>query len=444
MPEMTVAARSAALYERAKRIMPGGCSRNTILRRPHPVYAAEGEGCYVTDVEGVRRIDFANNVASLIHGHAHPAILSDVIEQMQKGTAFALGTEIEVDYAEQLCARSPAFDKLRFVNSGTEAVMGSIKAARAYTQRPKIAKAEGAYHGLYDYAEVSQTARPETWGDPDAPNSVAVARGTPQSALDDVVVIPFNDLPRAQAILDVHKDEIAGILLDLLPHRIGLIPADPDFVEGLRAWSTNNGALLIFDEVITFRTHVGGAQDFYSVDPDLTAMGKMIGGGFPVGAIAGRADVMEMMNPLNGGAAFPLSGTFSANPITLTAGSTAMRLFDEEAVARLNAFGDQARAGLADAIEQADVPASVTGRGSMFRIHLKETPPRTYREAFVGPGEQEHLSALLRHLFTEGLLMIETGTGMLSTPMTSIEIDRLCEVVLSGLRSIKPMFPTEK
>ncbi|MEX0827802.1 MAG: aminotransferase class III-fold pyridoxal phosphate-dependent enzyme, partial [Haliea sp.] len=179
--------KSAALFQRAQTVMPGGCSRNTILRKPHPIYAQKGEGCFVTDIEGVKRIDFANNVASLVHGHAHPAIVEGVKKQLENGSAFSVGTRIEIDYAEQLVARGRTFEKIRFVNSGTEAVMSCLKAARAYTGRPKIAKVEGSYHGLYDYAEVSQTAKPENWGDLDAPNSVPVAFGTPQSALEDVV-----------------------------------------------------------------------------------------------------------------------------------------------------------------------------------------------------------------------------------------------------------------
>lgn len=436
---MQTHAKSVALYERAQAVMPGGCSRNTILRKPHPVYAAKGEGCYVTDIEGVRRIDFANNVASLIHGHAHPEIVAGVKKQLDFGSAFSVGTEIEVDYAEKLVARNPNFERLRFVNSGTEAVMSCLKAARAYTGRPKIAKVEGSYHGLYDYAEVSQTAKPANWGDLNAPSSVPVAHGTPASALDDVVVIPFNDSERAISILDAHKDSIAGVMVDLLPHRIGVISASAEFVQALRNWATENDALLIFDEVITFRTDFSGAQQAYDVSPDLTALGKMIGGGFPVGAIAGRGEVLEVMNPLSGPAKFPLYGTFSANPITLTAGSIAMSLFDQDAVTRLNSLAEKAREGIAEAIKLADVPACVTGRGSMFRIHLKENAPTSHRDAFVGPEEQACVSALLNHFFDNGLIIVETCTGLLSTPMTQKEIDHLADVTLTGFRKIKPM-----
>lgn len=428
--------RSTELYERALRVLPGGVSRNAVLRKPHPFYAARGEGCYVTDIEGVRRIDFANNMASLIHGHSHPKIVEAVTAQLQCGTAFTFATEQEVFFAEHLCARSPSFEKIRFVNSGTEAIMCCLKAARAFTQRPKIAKVEGAYHGIYDYAEVSQTAQPANWGEREHPRSIPVVCGTPQSALDEVVVIPFNDPELAISILNEHASELACVLVDPLPHRVGFIPAAGEFLEALRNWTARNNALLVFDEVITFRSEFGGAQQWFKVKPDLTALGKMIGGGFPVGAIAGRSDVMDVLNPLAEKVLFPHSGTFSANPITMTAGFAAMELFDRDAVAKLNALGERARKQIADAIRDADIPACVTGAGSIFRIHMKPQPPRNYREAFTTPAEAQLIRALLDHLFANGIMLMNTCSGVLSTPMTGSEIDALCEALLGGFRKL--------
>jgi glutamate-1-semialdehyde 2,1-aminomutase len=430
---------SAALYQRALKVMPGGCSRNTVLRKPHPLYAERGEGCYVTDIEGVKRIDFANNMASLIHGHAHPEVVAAVTEQLKKGTAFTLATETEIDYAEHLCSRNTGFEKIRFVNSGTEAIMSCLKAARAYTGRAKIAKVEGAYHGLYDYAEVSQTSKPADWGDEENPASVAVAHGTPASALKDVVVIPFNDAERAVAILDQHANELACVLIDLLPHRVGLLPASKEFVNALHRWTRDNGALLVCDEVITFRSEYGGAQLWYQVKPDLTAMGKMIGGGFPVGALAGRAEVMEVMNPLADKVLFPHSGTFSANPITMTAGRVTMELFDEAAVLKLNRLAEYARVRLTEAIRLTDIPACVTGGGSMFRVHMKPEPPVNYRAAFQTPEETTRLNVLLDHLFDNGVMMINTCSGTLSTVMTEQEVDILVDAMLGGFRKIKEL-----
>ncbi len=428
--------RSEELYKRALQLLPGGVSRNTVLRDPYPPYAQFGEGCRLTDIEGTTRIDFSNNMASLLHGHACPSIVNAVTEQLQRGSAFTMATEIELQYAEFLINRSPSFEKLRFVNSGTEAIMASLKASRAFTGKPKIAKAEGAYHGQYDYAEVSQTPSPDTWGNIDQPNSVPVAHGTPNSALEDVVIIPFNDIKRAIARLDLYKDELACVLLDLMPHRVGLRPAEPEFVEAIREWTDKNDVLLVIDEVITFRSEVGGLQQQYNIKPDITAMGKAIGGGFPVGAIAGRNDVMDVMNPLANKVLFPHSGTFSANPITLTAGLTSMKLFDEHAVEKLNKLTKRAIQGIEKAIKDTDANACVTGAGSMFRIHMKLTPPKNFREAYMSPEENAKLKTLLDHMFNEGFIMINTCSGALSTPMGESEVDSLVEAVKRGLQKI--------
>ena len=428
---------SAALYERALETLPGGVSRNTVLRSPHPLYADFGQGCRVTDIEGVERIDFANNMASLIHGHAHPAIVAAVTEQLGRGTAFTLATEVEVRYAEHLCGRNPAFEMLRFVNSGTEAIMACLKASRAFTGRPKVAKIEGAYHGQYDYAEISQAPTPASWGDVDRPASVPLAHGTPKSALGDVVILPFNDVERALAILDGHKDELACLLLDLMPHRVGLSPVEADFAEALREWTRANGVLLVLDEVITFRTEYGGAQAGYDFDPDLTALGKVIGGGFPVGAIVGRGEVMDVMNPLASKVLFPHSGTFSANPITMTAGLTALKLYDEAAVLRLNALAKRAMDGIEAAIAETGATACVTGAGSMFRVHFKATAPRNYREAFMTAEENARLKIMLDHLFENGFMMINTCTATLSTAMTEVEIDALVAAMKGGFEKTR-------
>jgi glutamate-1-semialdehyde 2,1-aminomutase len=427
---------SAKLYARALRVLPGGVSRNTVLRKPHPLYADHAKGCRVTDIEGVERIDFANNMASLIHGHAHPEIVAAVTEQLSKGTAFTLATEIEIRYAEHLVGRNDAFEKVRFVNSGTEAVMGMLKAARAFTGRFKIAKVEGSYHGLYDYAEVSQTAEPSNWGSESSPIAVPVAFGTPPGVLADVVVIPFNDPENAMRILDEHRGELAGVLLDPMPHRVGLVPASDAFVVALREWTEEDGSLLLFDEVITFRSSYGGAQEWYEVRPDLTAMGKLIGGGFPIGAIAGRADVMEVMNPLADKLLFPHSGTFSANPVTMTAGLTAMEMYDRDAVAYVNSLASLAIEGIEDAIAVTGAEACVTGAGSMFRVHMKSDPPKSYRDVFVTPEESRRLNALLDHLFDSGFMMINTCSATTSTAMGEREIDALVKAFAEGLEQV--------
>lgn len=431
--------KSEALYQKAVGLIPGGVSRNTVFRKPFPQYAAKASGCYVTDVDGSRRIDFANNMASLIHGHAHPAIVEAVTEQLKKGTAFTLATEAELLLAELLINRAESFEKIRFVNSGTEAVMAMIKASRAFTGKPKIAKAEGAYHGTYDFAEVSQTANPFNWGDISSPNSVAVAHGTPQAVLDNVIIFPFNDIKRTLAILDTQADQIACVIIDPVPHRVGLLPATKAFVDALYDWTRRNNALLVFDEVVTFRVNYGGAQEKYNVKPDLTAIGKIIGGGFPVGALAGRADIMEVLDPSQSRLLFPHSGTFSANPMTMTAGRVAMELFDQNAVDALNTLTNKAIVQLENVIRIADVPVSITGAGSMFRIHFRLSPPQTYREAYQRPAVAAIINQLLDYLFyKEDIILINTCACMFSTAITQKEVDKLSDAILKGFRFIKP------
>lgn len=431
--------RGETLYQRACKVLPGGVSRNAVLRHPRPVYARSASGCRIIDVDGVERLDFANNMASLIHGHADPEIVHAVTRQIRRGTAWNLATEVEVEFAEHMCARSPSFEMIRFVNSGTEAVMCCIKAARAFTNRPMIAKVEGAYHGIYDYAEVSQTSTPDSWGDPGRPARIPACRGAPRSVLDDVLVLPFNDVKNALALLDAHADRLACVLVDPLPHRVGMIPAEAPFIEAIHAWTRRNYSLMVFDEVITFRCAAGGAQEWYDVKPDLTALGKIIGGGFPVGAIAGSAKVMDVLNPARAPMPFPHSGTFSANPVTMTAGLTAMRRFDPEQVARLNALGERARRQITQAVADAEVPMCVTGAGSLFRLHPFPVPPRDYRTAFPTPHQAAAMKALVRYAFDHGIMLIDSASGALSTPMHETEIDRLTDVLAEAIHALRPM-----
>ena len=314
-----------------------------------------------------------------------------------------------------------------------------IKASRAFTGKEKIAKAEGAYHGTYDFAEVSQKAKPENWGDINKPNSVPVAVGTPKNVLNDVVVFPYNDIERTISILNKHADEIACVLIDPVPHRVGLVEGSGEFVEALYKWTRENNALLVFDEVVTFRVGYSGAQEKYSVKPDLTALGKIIGGGFPVGAFTGRSDIMKILDPREKNLLFPHSGTFSANPVTMTAGRIAMEHFDKEAVHKINVLTQKAIDQISEAIRIADVPMSITGSGSMFRLHLRAEPPASYREAFQTKEAESLITKMLDYLFyEEKIMMINTLAFMFSTVMTQKEVDILSNAMLNMFRQFKP------
>jgi glutamate-1-semialdehyde 2,1-aminomutase len=427
--------RSHSLHDRALASLPGGNTRTTVFMKPYPIYAERGGGCRVWDVDGNEFIDCINNFTSLIHGHAHPALIEAATRQFSLGSAFGMPTESEIDLAELLASRLPSVDQVRFANSGTEAVMMALKAARAFTGRPKIAKCEGAYHGSYDYAEVSLDPTPELWGR-NAPVSVAYAKGTPDTVLADVVTIPFNDTEAAVSLIRGHGAELACVLVDPMPNRAGLAPADQTYLEGLRQITREVGALLIFDEVITFRLGYRGAQGLWGIDPDLTTLGKLIGGGFPVGAIAGRREYMAVFDPRSGKPALPHGGTFSANPVTMRAGLAAMELLDEAAFARLDVIGEAVRTGIDEAFRRSGVPGGTVGLGSLLKIHFADRPIRDYRSAYTTEQEAQRQAIFNRALLNRGVLAAGYGLMALSTPMTDVDIDTIVAAASDALAEI--------
>ena len=430
--------RSHQLYDRALSSLPGGNTRTTVYMKPYPIYAARGEGCRVWDVDGKSYIDCINNFTSLIHGHAHPVLIEAATRQLALGSAFGMPTESEVELAELIASRLPSVEQVRFTNSGTEAVMMALKAARAFTGRPKIAKCEGAYHGSYDYAEVSLDPTPDSWGR-NAPVSVAYAKGTPEKVLSDVVTIPFNDAEAAVSLIRDHGAELACVLVDPMPNRAGLAPADQGYLEALRQVTRDTGALLIFDEVITFRVGYRGAQGVWGIDPDLTTLGKIIGGGFPVGAVGGRKDIMAVFDPRNGKPALPHGGTFSANPVTMRAGLASMELLDEAAFARLDRIGNAVRSGIDDAFRTHGVPGGTVGLGSLLKVHFADHPVRDYRSAYLTDAETKRQAAFHRALINRGVLAAPNGLMALSTPMTDADIEAIVTAASDALAEVAAM-----
>jgi glutamate-1-semialdehyde 2,1-aminomutase len=423
---------SKALFERATRSLPGGNTRSIVYMDPYPIYAVRGQGCRVWDKDNVARLDCINNFTSLIHGYAHPEIVRAVSEQISLGSAFGMPTESEVELAELLCERVASIEKVIFDNSGTEAVMTAIKAARAFTGRRKIAKVEGAYHGSYDYAEVSLDPTPQTWGEP--PASLAYARGLPATVLNDVVSLPFNDCRQAEELIRKHASELAAVLMDPLPNRAGLLPADEDYLRKLCQVTTEIGALLVFDEVISFRLGYNGAQQLWGIEPDLTTLGKIIGGGFPVGAVGGRNDIMAVFDATHGKPAVPVEGTFCGNPVTMRAGLATMRLLDPAAFKRLDRMGEQVRSGISEAFHRLGVAGQVVGAGSLLKVHFTDRPLRDYRTAFPSKEEVEMLGTFNRDLLQRGIMAARSGLMALSTPMTD---DDLAEIVKASVSAIQ-------
>lgn len=377
------------LFARAVDVMPGGNTRSTLFVAPHPPYAVSGAGPIVIDSAGHRTIDCNNNYTALIHGHADPEILAATAAAAANGTAFGLPTAIEVEMAELLKART-SLPRWRFCNSGTEAVMMLIRGARAYTGRDFVVRFDGSYHGTYDGVVASE------------------APGVPRSVAESSIVLPQNDVAALEDAMRRHGDRVAVVLLDLMPNRAGLRPVSREFALAAGRLTAEYGALLAIDEVITFRLGVGGLHREYGITPDLMSLGKIIGGGFPVGAVGGRTEVLEAFSPLGDG---PVSwgGTFSANPVTMTAGLVAMRRYDVAAITELNAKGDRLRQTLLDA----GVP--INGTGSLLRLMVEDMTTTWWR------------------LYEAGVLAGSNGLLALSTAMHDDDIDAVAQRVVTAL-----------
>lgn len=421
--------RSAALHEAAAQVMPGGDTRTVAFHAPYPLVITEGQGCRIQDADGRTYVDLLNNYTSLIHGHGHPAVVAAVGERLPFGTAFPAPNEAQTRLAKIIVDRVASVDLVRFCNSGSEAVMNALRAARAFTGRDLVVKMEGGYHGTYDDVEVSVHPDPRdpSSGPDHAPNGILGTRGVPQNTIENVVVTPLNDIEAVERLMRERSDEIAAVIIEPVMGSGGMLPADQAFLEALRGLTLEYGALLIFDEVMSFRLEPGGAQEHYRVRPDLTTFAKIIGGGFPVGGFGGRASVMEQFDPLRPSPLWQ-SGTFNGNLITMVAGVAAMEAYGPEEVARINALGDRLRVGLREALANADVIGTVTGYGSFVGLHLGTTMVRTYRDAAAtdkGLSRLLHLALLLEGIYVAPRLMMCTSTAM---------DDRTIDEVLAGFR----------
>ena len=437
MEKVMVGDQSWQLYQRASQVLSGGSTRLTTYFAPHPLYAVSGSGSKVVDADGVERVDCLNNYMTLIHGHAHPEIVAAITEQAERGTCFGMPTEREIELAEILCDRVDSVDVIRFCNSGTEAVMLSIKAARAYTGRAMIAKCEGAYHGAFDPVEVSLTSSPENWGPADSPARVPYYRGLPSKTMDDVIVLPFNEVEASRALLEAHGDELAAIVVDPVPPRVGFVPIARDYAQMLRTVADRFGAILIFDEVASFRVGFNGAQALVRVTPDLTAFGKIIGGGTPVGAVGGNREVMSVFDPAHGVHQLAHGGTFNGNPLTTAAGAASMRLLSEAQLARLNALGDRARSTLKRAFESAGVEGQASGVGSLVKLHLHRRMLHNHRNVLTSGRENQLIAAVHKGLLARGFILGASGLAAISTVNTEEEIDALGEALEDTLRELR-------
>jgi len=350
---------SKAAFERAKRVIPGGVNSPVRAFKSvslTPLVIERGEGSRITDIDGQTYIDYVLSWGPLIAGHAHPEVVEAIKRTAEKGTSFGAPTELETLMAELVCERVPSIDVVRMVNSGTEATMSALRLARGYTKRSKILKFEGSYHGHADSLLIKAGSGVATLGLPDSP-------GVPESVALHTLTVPYNDLESVKLAFERFGEEIAAVIVEPVAGNMGVVPPLPGFLSGLRDLTTRYGSLLIFDEVMTgFRVNINCAQGLYGVTPDLTCLGKVIGGGLPVGAYGGKREIMEHMAPVG-----PIyqAGTLSGNPLAMAAGYTTLKLMTEEAYQLLERLSARLQAGLERNAAEHGVPMTINRVGSM-------------------------------------------------------------------------------
>lgn len=393
---MTVATEdSADLHQRAIRLVPGGTHSSTRARDPHPFYADRAEGAYLWDIEGNRYVDFGMGNAAVMLGHAHPAVVGAVSDSAARGLTCGTETADAVVAAEALAGMVPHFGRVRFSSTGTEALMHALAIARFVTGKDGVAKSEGAYHGWSDSLWVSTWGSPDQIGPPERPLSPPGSAGLAKIA-GDTVVFPFNDLPATEAILREHADRLAAVVLEPVMIDIGFIPADREYLAGLRELTSALNMVLIFDELLTgFRLGPGGARAFYDITPDLTTYGKALGNGYPVAAVEGREELMRVTDTAAGG---PVQwvGTFNGHGASMAAAAASLPLLAGGDVQRhLDVLTDRIRDGFLELGRKHGIPVVVSGMGGHFQPYFLPVPPTDYRSAMATNADvYRHLVAV--------------------------------------------------
>lgn len=430
MPELNQT-KSRQLFAQAQQFIPGGVNspvRSFRAVSGTPPFIARGQGSRVWDVDGNEYIDYLGSWGPLVLGHAPPAVVDALQAAAANGSSFGAPVEQEVELARLICAALPAVDSVRLVSSGTEACMSAIRLARAYTGRSKIIKFAGCYHGHADGLLVKAGSGAMTHGIP-------TSAGVPEAYAAETLVADYNDLASVESCFAAWPDAIAGVIVEPVAGNMGVVPPAPGFLDGLRRLTAANGALLIFDEVITgFRVAYGGAQVRYGVTPDITCLGKIIGGGLPVGAYGGRREIMELVAPLG-----PMyqAGTLSGNPLAVTAGLTTLTALQQPGVYdQLETRAARLTAGLTQAFAQAQIPATLNRVGSMLTGFFNPGPVQTLSQV-----EQSDTAAYGRYfhaLLTRGVYIAPSQfeAGFVSLAHTPADLDRTLEIAAAALAAM--------
>jgi glutamate-1-semialdehyde 2,1-aminomutase len=415
--------KSIALFQEAQKLFPGGVNSPVRAFRAvggQPLFIDHGEGAYLFDVDGNRYIDYVLSWGPLITGHAHPKVVEAIQQAALKGTSYGAPSPLELDLAKSVMDFMPNIEMIRFVNSGTEATMSALRLARTYTKRDKIIKFEGCYHGHADLLLVQAGSGVATLGLPDSP-------GVPANTVKDTRVANFNDLESVEALFKKYPEQIAAIIVEPVAGNMGVVPPIPGFLQGLRKITTQHGALLIFDEVMTgFRVHPGGAQTLYNIKPDLTTLGKVIGGGLPVGAYGGKRKLMQMVAPAG---LMYQAGTLSGNPLAMSAGIAALSLLREEKCwEKLEQVAGRLETGILSVAKKAGIPIRQMRVGTMFTTFFSETEPRDWSTVRV--ADKERFAKFFRKILENGVYLppSQFEAGFVST----LHSDEIIDTTISA------------
>ncbi len=425
--------RSQALFEQAQEWIPGGVNSPVRAFRAvqgTPRFIAHGEGAYLQDVDGNRYLDCVGSWGPLLFGHNPPAIRQALMAQLEHGTTFGAPTELEVQLARAICRAVPSCEQVRLVSSGTEAAMSAVRLARGYTGRAKVVKFEGCYHGHADCLLARAGSGVATFGLPDS-------AGVPPNLTADTLTLRYNDPQSLQRLFSQMGEEIACVIVEPVAGNMGCVPPLPGFLEQMRSLTQKYGAVLIFDEVMTgFRLALGGAQELYGVTPDLTILGKVIGGGLPLAAYGGRRDIMAYVAPL--GPVYQ-AGTLSGNPMAVAAGLAALRLIEEDPsiYARLKARGEQAARGLREAVLDTGVPATVQQIGSMLTLFFTDRPVTDYASA--KSCDTNRFARWFHGMLARGVYWAPSQfeSVFLSSAMTDADIYLLVQAARASLKELE-------